>query len=53
MDLLPEYRHYPTVRENPVVLAFIARHVLAGAVEVLARDTAPLVPNSAVWSLRP
>ena len=33
MDLLPEYRHYPTVRDHPVVLAFIARHVLAGAVE--------------------
>ena len=33
MDRLPEYRHYPTVREHPVVLAFIARHVLAGAVE--------------------
>jgi hypothetical protein len=33
MDLLPEYRHYPAVREHPVVLAFIARYVLAGAVE--------------------
>ena len=33
MDLLPEYRHYPSMREHPVVLAFIARHVLAGAVE--------------------
>lgn len=33
LDLLPEYRLYPTVRRCPVVLAFIARHVLNGAVE--------------------
>jgi hypothetical protein len=30
---IPEYRLYPTVRRYPVVLAFIARHVLNGAVE--------------------
>jgi hypothetical protein len=34
---MPEYRMYPTVRRYPVVLAFIARHVLKGAVEG-ARD---------------
>jgi hypothetical protein len=33
LDLLPEYRHYSAVRQHPVVLAFIARHVLNGAVE--------------------
>lgn len=33
LDLIPEYRLYPTVRRYPVVLAFIARHVLSGAVE--------------------
>jgi hypothetical protein len=33
LDLIPEYRLYPTVRRYPVVLAFIARHVLDGAVE--------------------
>lgn len=32
LDLIPEYRMYPT-RRYPVVLAFIARHVLAGAIE--------------------
>jgi hypothetical protein len=31
--LLPEYRRYPVVQQHPVVLAFIARHVLGGAVE--------------------
>jgi len=33
LDLLPEYRQYPTMRRHPVVLAFIARHVLEGAVQ--------------------
>ena len=33
LDLLPEYRQYPVVQRHPVVLAFIARHVLGGAVE--------------------
>src|SRR6202035_197533 len=33
LDLIPEYRLYPTVRRHPVVLAVIARHVLSGAVE--------------------
>lgn len=32
LDLVPEYRQYPAVRQ-PVVLAFITRHVLNGAVE--------------------
>ena len=33
LDLIPEYRLHPTARRYPVVLAVIARHVLAGAVE--------------------
>jgi len=33
LDLLPELRRYPSLRQHPVVLAFIARHVLDGAVE--------------------
>ena len=33
LDLVPEYRQYPAVRQHPVVLASIARHVLNGAVE--------------------
>ena len=33
LDLVPEYRQYPAVRQHPVVLAFIARHVPNGAVE--------------------
>ena len=33
LDLLPEYRQYPAIRRYPVVLAYIARHVLNGAVE--------------------
>jgi hypothetical protein len=37
LDLIPEYRMYPSIRRYPVVLAFIARHVLQGAVEG-ARD---------------
>ena len=28
LDLLPGYRQYPAVGRHPVVLAFIARHVL-------------------------
>jgi hypothetical protein len=31
--LLPEYRQYPALGRHPVVLAFLARHVLTGAVE--------------------
>jgi hypothetical protein len=37
LDLLPEYRQYPTMRRHPIVLAFIARHVLDGAVEGASR----------------
>ena len=33
LDLLPEFRQYPAARQYPVVLAFLARHVLNGAVE--------------------
>ena len=33
LDLLPEYRQYGTLRRHPVVLAFMARHMLDGAVE--------------------
>src|SRR5215469_8764826 len=33
VDLVPEYRQHATVRRHPVVLAFIARHVLDGATE--------------------
>jgi hypothetical protein len=33
LDLIPEYRMYPAARRYPVVLAFIARHVISGAVE--------------------
>jgi hypothetical protein len=33
LDLVPEYRQYPAVRRHPVVLAFITRHVLTGAIE--------------------
>ena len=33
LDLLPEYRQYPAMRQHPVILAFIARNVLEGAVE--------------------
>jgi hypothetical protein len=32
LDLIPEYRMY-TTRRYPVVLAYLARHVLTGAVE--------------------
>jgi hypothetical protein len=27
LDLLPEYRRYPGLREHPVLTAFIARYV--------------------------
>ena len=33
LDLVPEYRQHAAVRRHPVILAFIARHVIAGAVE--------------------
>jgi hypothetical protein len=33
LDLIPEYRMYPTARRYPVVFAFIARHVISGAVD--------------------
>jgi hypothetical protein len=33
IDLLPESSPYPALRPHSVVLGFIARHVLAGAVE--------------------
>jgi hypothetical protein len=33
LDLLPELRQYPTVQGHPVVMAFIGRHMLTGAVE--------------------
>jgi hypothetical protein len=33
LDLVPEYRQHAAVRRHPVILAFIARHVTAGAVE--------------------
>jgi hypothetical protein len=33
LDLLPELREYPTMRQHPIVLAFHARRVLDGALE--------------------
>ena len=33
LGLAPEYRQYDVLRRHPVVLAFIARHVLNGAIE--------------------
>lgn len=33
LDLLPEYRQYPAMRQHPVILAFMVRNVLPGAVE--------------------
>ena len=33
LDLLPEYRRYPALRQHPAILAFMARHVLTGAVD--------------------
>jgi hypothetical protein len=33
LDLVPEYRQHAAVRRHPVILAFIARHLIAGAVQ--------------------
>ena len=33
LDLLPEYRQYPAMCQHPVILAFMARNLLQGAVE--------------------
>ena len=33
LDLVPEYRQHAAVRQHPVVLAFIARHQISGAVQ--------------------
>jgi hypothetical protein len=33
LDLMPEFRGYPGLGRQPVVLAFIVRHVLNGAVD--------------------
>jgi hypothetical protein len=33
LDLVPEYRQHAAVRRHPVILAFITRHVIAGAVQ--------------------
>ena len=52
LDLIPEYRLYPTVRRYPVVLAVIARHVLTGAVEGARQGYRPPAPNWASWSRR-
>jgi hypothetical protein len=55
LDLIPEYRVYPTVRRYPVALAFIARHVLLGAVEgarqgyrITRSELGALVPPHAI-----
>lgn len=32
LDLVPEYRQYTMVRRHPVILAFIARHLVHGSV---------------------
>jgi hypothetical protein len=50
LSLVPEYRQYPAVRQYPVVLAFIARHVLNGAVEGARQGYGPdgdAVPGAA------
>ena len=54
-DLLPECRHHPEVQQHPVVLAFIARHVLAGAVDgarqgyrTIRRELGSLVPSAVI-----
>jgi hypothetical protein len=52
LDLIPEYRLYPTVRRYPVVLAFIARHVLKGAVEGARQGYRTIRSNWARWSRR-
>ncbi len=33
LGLLPEYRRYPALSRDPVILAFVARNVLQGAVD--------------------
>jgi len=33
LDLMPEYRQYDAARRHPVVLAFMARHLIHGSVE--------------------
>src|SRR5215469_6242289 len=33
LDLVPEYRRHATIRRHPLVLAFIARHIIDGATE--------------------
>jgi hypothetical protein len=33
LDLIPEYRLYPALRRHLVVLAYIARHAVNGAIE--------------------
>ena len=55
LGLLPEYSGHPAVRQHPVVLAFIARHVLTGAVEgtrqgyrTIRRESGGLVPAPAI-----
>jgi hypothetical protein len=55
LGLMPGYRQNPAAREHPVVLAFIARHVLDGAVEgarqgyrVTRRELAGQVPPPVV-----
>jgi hypothetical protein len=55
LDLVPEYRQHAAVRRHPVILAFIARHVIAGAVEgarqgyrVTRSELGDLVPPHAI-----
>jgi hypothetical protein len=33
VDRVPEYRQHDTVRRHPVILAFMARHLIHGSVE--------------------
>ncbi len=33
LDLVPEYRQHAAVRRHPVILAFIASHIIGGAVD--------------------
>ena len=58
LDLVPEYRQHATVRRQPVVLAFIARHVIDGATEgarlgylTTRRELGELAPPHAVDAL--
>jgi hypothetical protein len=55
LDLVPEYRQHAAVRRHPVILAFIARYVIAGAVEgarqgyrVTRGELGDLVPPHAI-----